>query len=125
VADATGMAAALMGAFAATGDWSAALRQAPLDARPEELAAALVSALGPAFLPERAFSLVAEADPIGSPKNQEYARLVSLLSQLHAKKGGDPGRRGAAVKETVLQFGQMPAEMRQGALLLLEAETAR
>jgi hypothetical protein len=121
LADASALAMALADAFAATGDWRAALGRVPLGADPGEL----VAALRPAFRPECAFSLIAERDPIGSPKSEEYARLASLLSRLHAKGGGDPGLRAGAVRETVRQFGQMPAEMRRGAMLLLEAEAAR
>jgi hypothetical protein len=121
LADASGLAMALMGASAGAGDWRAALAQVPHGLRPD----GLVAALGPALAPEAAFSLTAEPDPIGRPKNREYARLASLLSLLHEKRGGAPDRRADAVGGAALQFGQMPAEMRRDALALLEAEAAR
>jgi hypothetical protein len=119
LADASGLAMALVDAFAATGDWRAALRPPPLDV------GELVDALRPALRQEGAFSLIAERDQAASPRTPEQARLASLLSLLHAGRGGDPGQRAGAVGEALRQFGQMPAEMRQGALLLLEAEVAR
>jgi hypothetical protein len=131
LADASGLASALIDAFAATGSWRDALGQAPAGARQDGARDVAQDGDGgpakaaSAFLPERAFTLTAERDPIRSPKNQEYARLVSLLSLLHARNGGGADRREGAVREAVRQFGLMSAEMRRGALLLLEAEAAR
>jgi hypothetical protein len=125
MADAQGLAMALIGAHAGAGDWRAALARVPPGLRQDETISGLIAALGPALAPEGAFSLTAELDPVGRPKNQEYARLASLLSMLHEKKGGAGDRRADAIRGAALQFGQMPAEMRRDTLLLLEAEAAR
>jgi len=120
LADASGLASALIDAFASSGDWRRAMwggRQ--LDPpEPEEMAAFLRQA----FPPDGSFALTAERDL--SQKSQEHARMASLVSRLLAKNGADPGEGGTLIKETLRQFDQMPAEMRRGTLALLEAAGA-
>ena len=119
LADASGLAKALISALESVGDWSLVLAQAPDGANlePSKLAPVFWSV----FQPDSAYSILAERNPIRSPRNREEQRLVSMLARLLENRVRDPSERERLIKEAVRQFGLTPREMRGQQLSLIEA----
>lgn len=85
----------------------------------------IVPILEAIFLKTPHFSVLAERNPILFPQSQQHAHLVSLLSQLHTKKGTIQTQSEEKIKTTLRQFSLMPKEMRQQFILLLQSEVTR
>jgi len=118
LADAPGLAHALIGTLATTSNWRTALRQVPFNAHPDWMETALASV----FVPENAMALMVEQDPIKSLKNQEHARMVTILARRLENNKTDAGQREDLIREALRQFALMPAVLRRNTLSLLEAE---
>ena len=118
LADAPGMAQALIDAHENIGDWGL-IERTPggVNLEPQVLTFVLRSI----FQPESSYSLLLEQDPIRSPRSLEEARLVSLLARLLENNVSDPTQRESIIRETVRQFGQTPRETRGQLFSLLEA----
>jgi len=121
LADAPGLAHALIGTLATTSNWRTALRQVPFNVHPDWMETALASV----FVPENALALMVEQDPIKSLKNQEHARMVAILTRRMENSAADAGQREYLVREALRQFALMPAALRRNTLSLLEAEVGR
>ena len=123
LADAFGLAQELLYAYESFGDWSPALAQFSDGVNLEQRTSTLV--LRSILQPDTSFSLLAERDPIRSPKNLEQARLVSLLLRLLENKVNGPTQRETLIKNTIRQYELMPVEMRGQLFSLIESEAAR
>jgi len=119
LADASGLAQALIDAIESGGDWGLAVVR-PLGGFSLEIQV-LTSVLRFVFQPDSSFSLLLEQDPIRSPRSHEEARLVSLLVRLLENRVSDPAQRESIIRETVRQFRQTPREKRGQLFSLLEA----
>jgi hypothetical protein len=124
LADASGLAQALIHFFENADDWRLSIARASNDINSEPQA--LANALRAVFHVDSHYSVLAVRDPICSPKNQEEARLVSLLlRKSEGKSSIDPNQRENLIKSTVLLFGLMPGVMRAQLFSLLETETGQ
>jgi hypothetical protein len=121
--DAAGLAQALVDAQGSMGDWRPALDKATFAARLEP--DALTQLVKPIFASGPNFVVLANIDPLLSPRTPDHARLIALLGNLYEKRGGREANREMAIINSLRQFGQMPLNMRKQLLALLESEAAR
>jgi len=123
LADASGLAQALIWTHENLGDWSLALAQISDGVNLEQRTSTLI--LRSILQPGSTYSILVERDPIRSPRNQEQAHLVLLLFRLLGDKLNEPAQRETLIKNTIRQYELMPGEMRGQLLSLFESETAR
>jgi predicted Zn-dependent peptidase len=122
LANASGLAQALIYAYESVGDWSQALHQVS-DNNLEPINTMFV--WRSIFQPDSSYSVLAERDPIRFPKNREQARLVSLLLRLSENKLIDQTQREIIIKNTIRQYELTPGETRGQLFSMFEAEAAR
>ena len=123
MADAAGLARALIGAQRLAGDWAAALVLAPPEVplAPQDF----VATLNATFAPDSAFSLLSERDPTEHPSGPEETRLVSILERLLAKRPHAHAHKKNLLRETMRLFALLPPEQRLRAMSALAAEAER